>query len=101
MIDLVERKYVSTPTEYRPMEFAHKAQYFTLDVISEAGFGSAIGFLENDKDMHQYIHINDKFIPVAIATLNFPMLLRALRTWPLNAVLPKESDVNGFGPMMG
>jgi len=100
MVELIERKYISTPTDYRPMEFAHKAQYFTLDVISEAGFGAALGFLDNDTDMHQYIHLNDRYFPVLVFIMNFPALVQATRSWPLNAALPKESDTFGFGPMM-
>jgi len=101
MIDLIERKYISTSTEYRPIEFAHKAQYFTLDVISEAGFGSALGFLENDEDKHNYIHLNDQYFPILVFIMNFPAVIHAMRKWPLSAGLPKESDRYGFGPMMG
>ncbi|KAK3351470.1 hypothetical protein B0H65DRAFT_546505 [Neurospora tetraspora] len=35
LINLIERNYISTDTGLRPMEFAYKAQYFTIDVMTE------------------------------------------------------------------
>ena len=71
-----------------------------MDVISELGFGEAIGFLANDRDMYKYVEINDGFFPVLAVLLNMPWLSRLLRTWPLNNALPKEGDEIGFGRMM-
>jgi hypothetical protein len=51
-IDLIETKYCSTPTDFRPMDLAPKASYFALDVISELGFSEAYGFLKEDKDLY-------------------------------------------------
>ncbi|KAK0609981.1 cytochrome P450 [Bombardia bombarda] len=61
-VDLIERKYISTPTDYRPIEFLDKVQFFALDTTADIGFGDAIGLLANDKDMHmhKYIEINDQ-----------------------------------------
>ncbi|KAK3934715.1 cytochrome P450, partial [Diplogelasinospora grovesii] len=101
LVDLIERKYLSTPTDFRPIEFAHKAQYFALDVISELGFGEAIGFLPNDKDMYRYVEINDTFFPVMAVILNMPWMDKYLKSWPLNMALPKEGDQVGFGRLMG
>lgn len=100
-IDLIERKYLSTPTDYRPMEFAHKAQYFALDVITDIGFGEAFGFLANDKDMYQYLEINDKFLLVVVVLLELPLIDRVLRTWPINKLAPTVEDDYGMGKLMG
>ncbi len=100
-VNLIDQKYLSTSDEYRPVEFSHKSQYFALDVISELGFGEAIGFLSNDKDMYKYVEMNDSFFPVLAVLLNMPWLSRLLQSWPLNKALPKEGDEYGFGGMMG
>ena len=100
-VDLIERKYLSTPSEFRPIEFSHRSQYFALDVISDVGFGEAIGFLANDKDMYKYVETNDAFFPVLAIILNMPWLSRVMRTWPLSKAMPKVGDEYGLGPLMG
>ncbi|KAH7316774.1 cytochrome P450 [Stachybotrys elegans] len=101
LVNLIERKYLSTPSDFRPIEFSHKSQYFALDVISYLGFGEAIGFLKNDSDMHHYVESNDAFFPVLAVVLNMPWLDRWLRMWPLSLALPKVGDEAGFGGLMG
>jgi hypothetical protein len=53
-VSLLERKYLSTATEFRPVEFAHKCQYFALDVIGDISFGGAFGFLENGQGQRNF-----------------------------------------------
>ncbi|RKL19312.1 hypothetical protein BFJ68_g3586 [Fusarium oxysporum] len=43
LINLLETKYLSTDKDYRPVDFAQKIQFFTLDVISDLAFGQAFG----------------------------------------------------------
>jgi hypothetical protein len=100
LVKLIETKYISTPKDYRPIEFAHKAQYFALDVISSVGQGVPIGFLTEDKDLHQYIEINDGFMPVFNILVNMPWLSKVMQTWPLSAALPKDGDAVGFGRLI-
>lgn len=100
MIGLLERSYISTPTEYRPVEFAQKAMFFALDVTCELGFGSAPGYLVEDKDLYDYLAINDAFFPVIIVMSNFPWLARLTHRWPLKHSLPKAGDTFGFGALM-
>ncbi len=99
-VSLIERKYISTPADYRPIEFAHKAQYFALDVISALGYGHPIGFLENDTDMHRYIEINDESFKIFALMSNMPWLAAMMQRWPLNMALPKDSDPIGFGRLL-
>ena len=99
-VRLIEEKYLSTPTAFRPIEFSHKSQYFALDVISDLGFGEAIGFLENDQDMYRYVETNDTVFPVLAVLLNMPWLNALLKTWPLSLAMPKEGDEVGLGRLM-
>lgn len=99
-VHLLERKYISTPTEFRPVEFSHRAQYFALDVISDIAFGEALGFLPNDKDMYDYVQTNDTIFPVVAVLLNMPWLNGWLKSWPLSMAMPKEGDESGLGRLM-
>jgi cytochrome P450 len=96
-IDLIDEKYVSTSTEYRPMDFALKAQYFTLDVISALAFGKPFGYLTQDEDLHDYIKITTAYIPFMVALGSVPWLADLLHSRLMRGLLPKESDKLGFG----
>jgi hypothetical protein len=43
LVALIERKYISSGKDYRPMDLGKKGQFFTLDVISDLAFGKAFG----------------------------------------------------------
>lgn len=100
-IKVVESKYISTPGEFRPIEFSHKSQYFALDVVSELSFGEALGFLVNDEDLFGYVKTNDQMFPILAVLLNMPWIGIMMQRWPLNKLLPFESDKFGFGKLMG
>jgi len=100
-VDLIERKYLSTAKEYRPMDLGMKGQFFTLDVISDLAFGKAFGYLERDEDVFDYIKIIEKYIPVMLIMGNVPWLARLTHTRLFRGLLPKESDKLGFGAFIG
>jgi len=100
-IELIEKKYISTSTEYRPMDFGEKGQYFTLDVISDLAFGQAFGFLEKDDDVFDYIKITKAFIPPMIVIIHVPWLARIVHSRLLRGLFPKASDKVGFGAFIG
>ncbi|KAH7627830.1 cytochrome P450 [Sordaria sp. MPI-SDFR-AT-0083] len=100
-INLIERKYISTDTELRPMELAHKAQYFTIDVMTELNSSEASGYLEQDKDVDGFIEVNDKFVPWVPTLMAYPAINTILRSWPFSALLGSDGDEVGFGRMIG
>jgi hypothetical protein len=101
LIKLIDSKYISTPTDYRPMDLARKAQYFTLDAISSLAFGKAFGDLEHDEDVHGYIKMLDEAGPIIILLTVLP-LVRSLLQLPLfRDLLPSSKDKIGFGRVMG
>ena len=99
--ELIDRKYISTATEYRPMELSHKIMFFTLDVIADLGVGETLGFVANDEDMHRYIATNDKWFPAITVFLEMPFVHSLLGTWPFTKLAPTSSDAYGFGKLMG
>lgn len=101
LIDLIESKYVSTTAEHRPLDFAHRAVYFAIDVVGDVGFGAPFGFLANDRDMHDYVNTSVGFFPVFIVLTLIPALADLFHYWPLSLFLPREGDKVGFGRLMG
>lgn len=99
-IHLVESKYISTADDFRPMEFAHKSQYFALDVVSELSFGQALGFVARDEDLWGYVKTNDETFPVFAVMLNMPYIGMLLQYWPLSKLLPFSNEKYGFGKLM-
>ncbi|KAK0645719.1 cytochrome P450 [Cercophora newfieldiana] len=100
LTDLIDRTYIATRTSFRPLDFGIAALYFTLDVISAAGWSEAFGFLRNDRDMYSYIAVNDKTIPATMCVAAFPWVAHLVGKWPLSMLLPREGDDAGFGRLM-
>ena len=100
-MNLLDSKYCSTSTEYRPLQFFQKVSFFALDVIGDISFGEAFGFLSQDRDLYRYHEITDGSLPVMNVMSTMPWLINYLHRWPLNSFLPKEDDHIGFGRLMG
>lgn len=101
LIHLIETKCLSTSEQYRPVDFARKIQYFTLDVISDLAFGEAFGYMEQDDDVFDFIKITRSFFPVAVLMANIPSLVALMHSPLMRGMLPKESDKLGFGAFIG
>ena len=101
LIHLFETKYTSTPDTFRPVDFAQKIQFFTLDVISDLAFGQPFGYVEQDDDVFDFIKITRSFFPVTLVIANIPSLVSLLHSWLFRGALPKESDKFGFGAFIG
>jgi hypothetical protein len=100
LIHLIEYKYLSTKNDYRPMEFASRAQYLTLDVISAVGHGESLGFLTQDKDLHAYIETNQKAIVIINIIGVFPIVGKVFQSWLFKGLMPSPKDDLGFGRLM-
>jgi hypothetical protein len=101
LVQLIERKYISSGKEYRPMDLGKKGQFFTLDVISDLAFGKPFGYLEHDDDVFDYIKITDQYILAMLLMANVPWLARLTHTRLFRNLLPKETDKLGFGAFIG
>ncbi|KAI1259970.1 cytochrome P450 [Xylariaceae sp. FL1019] len=97
---LIDTKYLSTATIYRPVQFFEKMSYFALDVMGDISFGDAFGYLSQDEDLYRYHEINDESLPLMNLMAIMPWLARILHKWPLNLMLPSEGDRIGFGRLM-
>ena len=101
LVHLIERKYISSHTDYRPMDFGEKAEYFTLDAIGLLAFGELFGYLEKDEDVFDYFKIVRTFLPIMVVLADVPLVARMLQSPFLRPFLPKESDRLGFGAIIG
>ena len=97
LINLIETKYLSTHQHFRPIDFARKIQYFTLDVVSDLAFGQPFGYVEQDDDVFDFIKISRSFFPVALVMANVPSVVTLLHSRLFRGLLPKETDPLGFG----
>ncbi|KIV88711.1 hypothetical protein PV10_08369 [Exophiala mesophila] len=100
-IQLIETKYLSTDSEYRPLDFCKKAQYLTLDLIGKIAFGRPFEFIQNDTDMFSYLQTTENTIPVMMLVSVFPLLAQIFQSPLLKSVLPKNTDAYGLGRIMG
>lgn len=101
LIELIESKYISTGSDYRPMDFGEKGQFFTLDTISELAFGHAFGFMDTDGDKYDYIKITKGFIPFMVFLCHATPLATLLHSRPFRGLFPKSGDKIGFGAFIG
>ncbi|ODH49103.1 hypothetical protein GX48_04721 [Paracoccidioides brasiliensis] len=94
---LIESKYLSTDTNLRPVDFARKVQYLTLDVISTLAFGHTFGFLDKDGDLFNYIKTTEESLPVMQMITLLPWLVNVIQSRLFKAFMPSDTDVWGFG----
>lgn len=97
LIDLVDR-YVS---ENKAFDFGLKAQYFTLDVISDLAFGEPFGDVASDSDVHEYIRTSEQNMPNVVLAAVLPWLLALLSSPLLRGLLPSDKDAIGLGKTIG
>lgn len=87
--------------EGRQFDFGQKAQYFTLDVISDLAFGTPFGDLASDSDVHEYVHTMEENMPNVFLTTVMPSLLSLLSSPLFRSLLPSEKDAIGVGKTIG
>jgi len=97
-VNVLDREYIS---KGRIFDFARKAQYFTLDVISDVSFGQAFGFVKSDLDMYDYIAMLEAQMPKMIMTSIYPWLVDLMGLPLFKRLLPSDKDVAGFGKLIG
>lgn len=101
LVRLLESKYLSTSTVYRPVDFALKTQFFTLDVISDIAFGKAFGDLDDDKDTSSLIQTSEETLPMIVLLGAFPFLANVFFAYPFKLLLPSDEDTIGLGKLIG
>lgn len=101
LVSLLETKYLSTDTDFRPVDLARKVQYFTLDVISALAFGKELGYLAGDDDLHGYIKTTESTLPIMLATALVPWFLYTIQSPRLKWLIPNVRSIVGIGTVVG
>jgi cytochrome P450 len=98
---LIDKKYVSNASQFRPVDLATICSYFTLDVIATLAFGSPLGFLARDEDVYGYLANQRAMLPVFEWLSTLPWLERLLRVrWISKMAMPRKTDKTGVGMLM-
>lgn len=100
-IELIERKYISTADEIKPMDFEEKAHYFSLDAISEIAHSESFECLKQDRDTKGVLAVNDATVPILMAVSSYAVFWKLLGRWPFYLMLPHDGDAVGFGAIVG
>jgi hypothetical protein len=101
LVRLLESKYISADTEYKPVDFALKTQFFTLDVISDIALGKAFGDLDADRDTSFLIKVSEESFPILVLLGAFLWLANVFFAYPIKLLLPSDKDTAGLGKLIG
>src|SRR5436305_13204333 len=102
LIHLINHKYISDESHFRPLDFARVAQFLTLDVITAIAFGKSFGYCNNDEDRYDYIKTTEASFPILAFVTALPMLGRLFTSTVFRTfVMPNANDKIGLGKAMG
>ncbi|KAK5632140.1 hypothetical protein RRF57_007854 [Xylaria bambusicola] len=100
-VNLIQRKYLSTSENARPIDLGLVSQYFSLDVITAIAFGAPLGYLDNDQDLFGYVKTTDAILPFVTLCSSSPSLGWFMsQAWVTNLVGPSPQDKTGQGVLM-
>lgn len=100
-IDLIERKYLSTPGKFVPMNLAEKTHFYTLDAVGEIAYSESFECLKQDRDTKGVLAVNSGSVPILMAVGTYVLAWRLMRVWPFYLLLPHDGDECGFGAIIG
>ena len=84
------------------MDWAHVAQYFTMDVLTDIAFSRPLGYLKQSADLHGCIKTVRAYMPVLELQTNIPVINTILGNPVLRKLMaPTAKDRFGMGKMMG
>lgn len=75
LVDLIERKYISTADKLTPMDLARKLQFFTSDIMSNLSFDAKFHDLRDDNDNLSCIHEVETLFPKVFCICTIPRVV--------------------------
>lgn len=100
LVDLIQRKYISTSNEYRPLDLTAITFFFAMDCIGDLSYGQPFGCLDEGTDVHKFTKWNEDFFSTAIVIANFHWLTKIFFRPPFNKIYPSTRDNDGVGKYM-
>lgn len=102
LINLIRKKYITTGSDLKPFDFALRASFFTMDVITDISFSQTWGCLESDSDVADWFKTQEIVMPAAIQISTIPSLANLLRIpFVGKMVMPSDKDEKGAGKLLG
>lgn len=101
LVDLIERKYISSDKQSKRLDLARVALFFTLDVISDIAFSRPFGDLTKDEDTYGYIKATAEAMKFMNLLSGAPFLYKIMRSSVLSYFAPSVKDKTGLGPIIG
>ncbi|KAK3346974.1 cytochrome P450 [Lasiosphaeria hispida] len=98
LIDSIETRYANQSI---PMDLARQVHFGILDTLGEVAYSKPLGFLANNKDMGNFLKINEETLPFVFILSNYVSIFKLLHKWPFNLLLPRAGDQVGLGAVMG
>ena len=92
LINLIERKYISTRGNIVPMDLARKIQFMTSDIMSKISFDYKFRDLETDSDQWGYITEIEDLFPNITWTATVPGFLKVMTNLGLLQKLAAAGD---------
>lgn len=77
--NLINKKYLSTDKEIKPMDLAITIAYLTMDVITDLAFGAPFGYIKEDKELFNYFRELELGLNIGLGVAFFPWLGRLLK----------------------
>lgn len=99
--EVIRDRHISTPKQPKFVDLGQIVRYFTLDVITRLAYGSAFGFLEAEGDLYNYTKSVDRFLLLLSLAMDLPSLRWILNSSLLKGLVPKPTDKDGFGKVVG
>ncbi|KAI0834132.1 cytochrome P450 [Hypoxylon sp. FL0890] len=100
LIDLIERKFISTSSQFRPLDLTAVSFFFAMDCVGDLSYGRPFGCLDQGEDVHKFVKWNEDFFNIAIVVSNFHWLTRIFFRPPFNRIYPSTHDKDGVGKYM-
>jgi cytochrome P450 len=103
LLSTIRDNYISKLGEKQVkfLEFSNLSSYFTIDVITNAGFGNPFGYLPVEKDLHGFLASIRDHLPTMAMAVDVPFIRNILFSSTFLKVFgPKSHDQKGMGRLM-
>ncbi|OTB06285.1 hypothetical protein M426DRAFT_21079 [Hypoxylon sp. CI-4A] len=100
LINLIERKFISTPNDYHPLDLTSTTLFFAMDCVGDFSYGRPFGCLDEGVDVHKFAKWNEDFFYIANVIANYHWLTKIFFRPPFNKIYPSTRDKDGVGKYM-
>lgn len=101
LVNLIDRKYLSSQGKIIPMDLARKIQFLTSDIMSKLSFDAKFHDLRDDNDNLEYIHEVETMFPNIFCTCTIPRVIEFLTDVGfLGLFAPSANSKLGLGKVL-